>query len=300
MAIRFDLQQRTVDGGVWKSVDAAASAAGSARGPRAAGFVYAKDVHRLRDGAEYRAVVRFRWYALRGRPRGPHAQDDPGCKQPDQRPTSSVAVDVRPPRAAPPLSRRAGATPGRTAAGPFAVTLAPMAHRAAHHGRRAGARCRRRPSSWPARPARGKPVRSPRRSTRATRSTSPEAGATAPSVEPLLRLPIDWVDMKTGIHPDYVESHVRCTCGNEFVTRSTQPEIHVEICSNCHPFYTGKQKLVDTGGRVERFKRRAAKRQRRRRSHPDHDAPSRPNGCRRRRSSRRRTRRSGARRSSRA
>jgi large subunit ribosomal protein L31 len=67
--------------------------------------------------------------------------------------------------------------------------------------------------------------------------------------------------MKTGIPPDYVESHVSCTCGNTFVTRSTQAEIHVEICSNCHPFYTGRQKLVDTGGRVERFKRRAAKRQ---------------------------------------
>jgi large subunit ribosomal protein L31 len=66
--------------------------------------------------------------------------------------------------------------------------------------------------------------------------------------------------MKTAIHPEYVESHVRRTCGNEFTTRSTQPEIHVEICSNCHPFYTGRQKLVDTGGRVERFKRRAAKR----------------------------------------
>jgi large subunit ribosomal protein L31 len=67
--------------------------------------------------------------------------------------------------------------------------------------------------------------------------------------------------MKTGIHPDYVESRVTCTCGNTFVTRSTQAEIHVEICSNCHPFYTGRQKLIDTGGRVERFKRRAARRQ---------------------------------------
>ena len=66
------------------------------------------------------------------------------------------------------------------------------------------------------------------------------------------------VAMKTGIHPEYVEAHVRCTCGNEFTTRSTQAEIHVEICSNCHPFYTGRQKLVDTGGRVERFKRRQA------------------------------------------
>jgi large subunit ribosomal protein L31 len=66
--------------------------------------------------------------------------------------------------------------------------------------------------------------------------------------------------MKQGIHPEYVEAHVRCTCGNEFTTRSTTAELHVEICSECHPFYTGRQKLVDTGGRVERFQRRAAKR----------------------------------------
>jgi large subunit ribosomal protein L31 len=65
--------------------------------------------------------------------------------------------------------------------------------------------------------------------------------------------------MKTEIHPEYVEAHVRCTCGNEFTTRSTKSELHVEICSNCHPFYTGRQKLVDTGGRVERFQRRVAK-----------------------------------------
>jgi large subunit ribosomal protein L31 len=65
--------------------------------------------------------------------------------------------------------------------------------------------------------------------------------------------------MKPEIHPEYVDAHVRCTCGNEFMTRSTKPEIHVEICSVCHPFYTGRQKLVDTGGRVERFQRRVAK-----------------------------------------
>ncbi len=65
--------------------------------------------------------------------------------------------------------------------------------------------------------------------------------------------------MKTSIHPNYVKAHVRCMCGNEFTTRATQDEIHVEVCSNCHPFYTGKQKLVDTGGRVERFQRRVAK-----------------------------------------
>jgi large subunit ribosomal protein L31 len=65
--------------------------------------------------------------------------------------------------------------------------------------------------------------------------------------------------MKEKIHPRYVEAHVRCTCGNEFTTRSTREELHVEVCSNCHPFYTGRQKLVDTGGRVERFQRRVAK-----------------------------------------
>ncbi len=65
--------------------------------------------------------------------------------------------------------------------------------------------------------------------------------------------------MKQGIHPDYVQTRVTCSCGNNFVTRSTQPEMHVELCNQCHPFYTGKQKLVDTGGRVERFQKKYAK-----------------------------------------
>jgi large subunit ribosomal protein L31 len=65
--------------------------------------------------------------------------------------------------------------------------------------------------------------------------------------------------MKTGIHPDYVECTVHCSCGNEFTTRSTVPSLRVELCSECHPFFTGKQKLVDTGGRVDRFNRRLAK-----------------------------------------
>jgi len=68
--------------------------------------------------------------------------------------------------------------------------------------------------------------------------------------------------MKTEIHPEYVESQVKCTCGNQFTTRSTESKINVEVCSNCHPFYTGRQKLMDTGGRVERFQRRAARRAR--------------------------------------
>ncbi|MFN2595303.1 MAG: 50S ribosomal protein L31 [Actinomycetota bacterium] len=62
--------------------------------------------------------------------------------------------------------------------------------------------------------------------------------------------------MKQGIHPDYVETRVTCSCGNTFTTRSIKPELHVELCNQCHPFYTGKQKLVDTGGRVERFQRK--------------------------------------------
>ncbi|MGH9047902.1 MAG: 50S ribosomal protein L31 [Acidimicrobiales bacterium] len=62
--------------------------------------------------------------------------------------------------------------------------------------------------------------------------------------------------MKADIHPTYEEATIRCSCGNTFVTRSTKPDLHVELCSECHPFFTGKQKLVDSGGRVERFQRR--------------------------------------------
>ena len=62
--------------------------------------------------------------------------------------------------------------------------------------------------------------------------------------------------MKKDIHPEYVVATVTCGCGNTFVTRSTSPEIHVEICSKCHPFYTGKQRLVDSAGQVEKFRRR--------------------------------------------
>jgi large subunit ribosomal protein L31 len=61
--------------------------------------------------------------------------------------------------------------------------------------------------------------------------------------------------MKKGIHPKYVESTITCACGNVIKTRSTVAEIHVGICSNCHPFFTGKQKYVDTAGRVERFRK---------------------------------------------
>ena len=62
--------------------------------------------------------------------------------------------------------------------------------------------------------------------------------------------------MKKGIHPDYKLTKIACVCGNVIETRSTVSDIHVEICSACHPFYTGKQKLVDTAGRIDRFNKR--------------------------------------------
>ncbi len=62
--------------------------------------------------------------------------------------------------------------------------------------------------------------------------------------------------MKEGLHPKYEKTVIRCACGAEFETSSTKPNLRVDICSKCHPFFTGKQKLVDTGGRVDRFKKR--------------------------------------------
>ena len=62
--------------------------------------------------------------------------------------------------------------------------------------------------------------------------------------------------MKEGIHPEYKRTTIKCACGAEIETSSTKENIHVEICSNCQPFFTGKQKLVDTGGRVDRFKKK--------------------------------------------
>ncbi len=64
--------------------------------------------------------------------------------------------------------------------------------------------------------------------------------------------------MKEGIHPKYEEVKVTCTCGNEFTTRSTKSELRLELCSKCHPFFTGKQRFVDSAGRVERFNKKYA------------------------------------------
>ena len=62
--------------------------------------------------------------------------------------------------------------------------------------------------------------------------------------------------MKAGIHPEYFDTTIVCNCGASVQTRSTSPKMHVEVCAKCHPFYTGKQRFVDTAGRVERFQRK--------------------------------------------
>jgi large subunit ribosomal protein L31 len=67
--------------------------------------------------------------------------------------------------------------------------------------------------------------------------------------------------MKDGIHPDYPAAQVHCACGNTFVTKSTRGDFQVDVCSQCHPFYTGTQKLMDAAGRVDRFKKRYAKKE---------------------------------------
>lgn len=65
--------------------------------------------------------------------------------------------------------------------------------------------------------------------------------------------------MKPDIHPEYIETSIRCACGNVIETGSTKPNIRVEICSKCHPFFTGKQKFIDTAGRIDRFRKKYAK-----------------------------------------
>ena len=74
--------------------------------------------------------------------------------------------------------------------------------------------------------------------------------------------------MKSDIHPDYITASVRCSCGNTFETRSTKADLHVELCNECHPFFTGKQKMVDTGGRIDRFERRYGARKGKKKERP--------------------------------
>ena len=86
-------------------------------------------------------------------------------------------------------------------------------------------------------------------------------GVAASTFEGLSILPPPTIEvpMKAGIHPEYKVIAVTCTCGNQFETRSTiGQDLQVEVCSNCHPFYTGKQKIVDTGGRVDKFRKKYA------------------------------------------
>jgi len=71
--------------------------------------------------------------------------------------------------------------------------------------------------------------------------------------------PFDEVEMKEAIHPKYHKITVSCACGNKFETRSTKPEIRLDMCSACYPFFTGKQKLIDTAGRIERFQKKYGK-----------------------------------------
>jgi large subunit ribosomal protein L31 len=77
----------------------------------------------------------------------------------------------------------------------------------------------------------------------------------------LIRPDLGGLYVKATIHPEYVETTITCACGEVIHTRSTRPNIRVEICSKCHPFFTGKQKLVDTAGRVERFQRKYGRKQ---------------------------------------
>ena len=79
--------------------------------------------------------------------------------------------------------------------------------------------------------------------------------------------------MKSDIHPAYVEATVKCSCGNTFTTHSTKADLHVELFNECHPFFTGKQKLVDSGGRVERFQRRYGERKGRAKAKPASSSP---------------------------
>jgi large subunit ribosomal protein L31 len=86
----------------------------------------------------------------------------------------------------------------------------------------------------------------------------PVSGACGTLIRLSFSLPWGGLSVKAGIHPEYVETTITCACGEVIHTRSTRPGIRVEICSKCHPFYTGKQKLVDTAGRIERFQKKYA------------------------------------------
>ncbi len=207
--------------------------------------------------------MRFRWYDAHGKLQRQARRTTRTCHEPDPRPDLAVGKVTATVVGAGKLRYVIRVrNDGRSDVGPFDTVLSVDGKRAAAGDGRgpAGGRHHQGPRRCSELHARARGSRSrwtrPARSTRRARANNTRL----PGVPDGLAAPATLSKaMKTEIHPEYVEAHVRCTCGNEFTTRSTQPEIHVEICSNCHPFYTGRQKLVDTGGRVERFKRRAAR-----------------------------------------
>ena len=234
--------------------------------------------------ATYKFKVVFKWIGAQGQTLGMATQASPTCYQPELRADLLVrSLSVTPITSGPAAGQWAYvaliANRGLTGAGPVEVVFAngssvPVPATVAWVGAKSTARqrfvsapctsgttltvtvdpnqCDRRVRLREQRADDGLPGGADRLTSK-PRVTDIEARADLRRAAKLERA------MKTGVHPEYVDAHVRCTCGNEFMTRSTKPEIHVEICSACHPFYTGRQKLVDTGGRVERFQRRVAK-----------------------------------------
>ena len=216
----------------------------------------------------------FRWIGAHDKVLGTTVRTSPSCYQPELRPdlqVKTIGVEAIP--ATPSADEYVGADPqrGATAAGPFQVQFTDgsvvKTHRvtnlrAARADPPALRRAARAPADAPTSTADpGDAVDDLQPRQQLARATCPAraSGSRLHAAPREQRAATLNSAMKTDIHPEYVDAHVRCTCGNEFMTRSTKPEIHVEICSACHPFYTGQQKLVDTGGRVERFQRRVAK-----------------------------------------
>ncbi len=270
LSLRFTLQTRDLANPDWRKVQAPGFGQWLRARTGAPGYVYDKGVEGLAVGADYRVIVRFRWRDTAGKVVANEVKRSRACRLPDTRAnlipesldvlpgttesmrTYSLVVANRGQTAAPQFFVQFGSSEGQVFEDSTDSELAPEATVELRFEAPACV------------------VGSQLTATVDTEAEVDEASEidnvlsvacpTANASRASCRLPRINRAMKTEIHPEYVEAHVRCTCGNEFTTRSTKPEIHVEICSNCHPFYTGRQKLVDTGGRVERFQRRAAKR----------------------------------------
>ena len=249
---------------------ARAGASGSVRArARRSGFVFTKRVQALAAPGALPRAVRFRWPTRTGGSLRTATRTSAVCEQPDLRP------DLRPARSAPtrgPQPEHGRATRSRAqrrphgAPAPFDVTLTvdgagsrPSAC-ARPRGRRRATTVDLRGAALRARLDAARHARRRGRGRRGQRGRRRRRARLPGRLNALAVRPLHWMT-----HEDRDPSRVRrgprpLHLRQRVHTRSTQPEIHVEICSNCHPFYTGRQKLVDTGGRVERFKRRAAKR----------------------------------------